>query len=480
MGNLSLKFVGHSRFHHPVNPTAVPLEGVFASLAATVARNINQAMQSCGDLDADGATLPHLLTSTIVNMCFTVGDFSWSRFRSMIAARTSAPPTSLLSAYECAGWGYSLRYLFKHCSGARYFLVTILDVNLYDFEFWLYNSNWGKSGFGCTTLLFEKNGPIGDELIVGAVRGNNALMEFAFSVNRVARGAERAIVALPCFPERVFDTLAHALASLKVLPNGHNEWGHCFGSDPWLGILKSQMSGGGGSRFIACSLALNGYFCIVKVDIHPDISIASFDAPPEEVANSGGVAAIELQRPPELASITPFEEYEGILERRPFGDKAILAQTQSLPLIGEHDFAVVSSFAGSRDTPVLLNYSEHCDFLELLVRNVLIQIPDLDIIVVRMRMPFQGRIPIELLNEKVLLLDEQVEGWGGHGAKDVDMVEIEDGFLRHPLELGDNHIKLRVTMRKPGHRLHDLIPWLQSVGIREIGNGSKKFTFGRA
>ena len=484
MGNLLLKAIAHNHFSHPINPAGAPLDDVFASLAVTVAHNIHLIKESCAGLDDQSATTPHVVNSTIMNMCFTVGDFSLHRFRSMVATRMpSAVPAFILSAYECAGWGYSLRFCLKRFPNAQYVLVTILDANVYDFEFWLYNSNWEKSGFGCTTLLFEKNGPVGDELLVGSVRGNNSLMEFAFAVNRVARGDGGAVVALPCFPQRIFETLTKSLASFEILPNGHSEWGHCFGSDPWLGILKSRIDDGRNAAFIACSLALNGYFCILKVRVHPNISISFSHAPPVEVGAGAALGvtesgAVSLATSPPRKSISSFGEYEGVLTGRPFGHRVTMAQMQPLPLVGEHDFAIAGAFHGSHGTPVLLNYAEHVELLALLVSTFLVQIPELDMIVVRMRLPTQGRLPRELLQDKVLLLDVLTEELGSLNIEHINVLEIEDRFLRHPLEIGDNRIRLRMVVQGAAGRLHDLMPWLANFGIREIKRGSERLASG--
>jgi hypothetical protein len=471
MANLRLKAIVHNRFGHPVNPAWAPLDNVFSALAATVACNVQRIRKSCPDIDDPICGTIHVLSSTIVNMCFTVGDFDWRKFQAMIATRTSTAPKFFLSAYECAGWGYSLRHWTRNFPGSQYFMVTILDANLYDFEFWVYNSNWEKSGFGCTTLLFEKTGSVSEELVVGSVRGNNALMEFALAVSRAARRNAESVVALPFFPQRVFETLSKSLTSVKLLPNWHAEWGHCFGSDPWLAILKSWSDGERKSSFLACSLALNGYFCIVKVVMDAELAISVSKAPLTmdegaiecEVSTSGSARSTESA---DRTEVTAIERWHGTLTSRPFGDRAVLAQMQSLPLIGEHDFAVAASFPGARATPVFLSYAEHLEFLSLLVRELFARIPELQI-VIRMRLPIQGRLPVELLDEKVLLLDDLTGDVGCLSIQN-NVLEIEDRFVRHPLEAGDNRIQLRLVAKVVSQHLGNLAPWLQHFWIREI------------
>jgi hypothetical protein len=34
-------------------------------------------------------------------------------------------------------------------------IVSIIDANVYDFEFWRYNEHWEHSGFGITTVILK-------------------------------------------------------------------------------------------------------------------------------------------------------------------------------------------------------------------------------------------------------------------------------------------------------------------------------------
>jgi hypothetical protein len=182
-----------------------------------------------------------------------------------------------------------------------------------------------------------------------------------------------------------------------------------------------------------------------------------------EVSTGGSARSTESADRTEVAAI---ERWHGTLTSRPFGDRAVLAQMQSLPLIGEHDFAVAASFPGARATPVFLSYAEHLEFLSLLVCELFARIPELQI-VIRMRLPIQGRLPLELLDEKVLLLDGLTGDVGCLSIQN-NVLEIEDRFVRHPLEAGDNRIQLRLVAKVVSQHLGNLAPWLQYFWIREI------------
>lgn len=268
MGHLRLEGLAHRALAHPLNRASRPIEEVLDALAAVVGEVVGRTLDQAPDAVRSTARAPHFLCSTIINTCFTVGDTTWPRFRNMLCARVPAwPPETFLAAYECAGWGYSIRYFLRHCPEARHFLVTILDANLYDFDFWRYSDHWERSGFGCTTLLLERTGEVDGELVVGAARGSNALAEFAMAIHRKVRGRTDCTAALPCFPEPIDATLRATLKQVPVLPNGHGLWGHCFGSDPWIALLREVARAPEERTYVACSLALNGYYALVEVDV---------------------------------------------------------------------------------------------------------------------------------------------------------------------------------------------------------------------
>jgi hypothetical protein len=87
-----------------------------------------------------------------------------SRFRERVHLESGIEPSLFVTGYECANWGYLLRY-FRTPAVRQRILVLILDVNLPYLEASKYNQAWEKSGFGLGILdLSLEPGPDGDLL----------------------------------------------------------------------------------------------------------------------------------------------------------------------------------------------------------------------------------------------------------------------------------------------------------------------------
>lgn len=216
----------------------------------------------------------HFLCSTMVEMPFTTGDIAWSDVAEKLSELGPNNPDTYINAYECASWGYSLRHYLTYAKAEkkRFLLVSILDANLYDLTFWRYNENWHESGFGITTVLLEVTGEVSNELITQCALTHNSMAEFATVVRRTVTGRDNVCLALPFFPEHIQEMFNKLLAKQWRLPDLHHHWGHCFGSDPWLSILCHSLENPPveEQKYMAASLALNGYFAMAEVRVNQD------------------------------------------------------------------------------------------------------------------------------------------------------------------------------------------------------------------
>ena len=219
----------------------------------------------------------HFLCSTMVELPFTTGDIAWADVAQTLSEKGPHNPDTYINAYECASWGYSLRHYLTHAKPekSRFLLVSILDANLYDLTFWRYNENWHESGFGLTTVLLEVTGEVTDELVTQCALTHNSMAEFATVVRRTVTGRENVCLALPFFPENIQDMFNKLLAKQRRLPDLHHDWGHCFGSDPWLSILCHSLKNPPieAQKYMAASLALNGYFAMAEVVVNQDTTL---------------------------------------------------------------------------------------------------------------------------------------------------------------------------------------------------------------
>lgn len=243
----------------------------FSWLSSLISEQTQQVLASLSAIEREQISR-HFLCSTMIELPFTTGDILWADVAQMLSDKGSNNPDTFINAYECASWGFSLRHYLQQNPQAKYLLVSIVDANLYDLEFWRYNENWHESGFGITTVLLQVTVPLNDELICGCAITHNSMAEFATVVRRTAATKEKCELALPFFPENIQQMFDRLLAKQSRLPDLHEDWGHCFGSDPWLSILKHCQNNPvkEAQKYLACSLALNGYYTMLEVAVTPD------------------------------------------------------------------------------------------------------------------------------------------------------------------------------------------------------------------
>lgn len=285
MSQLKIRALAYQELAHPLLDPRADVATTFETIAERVAPAMNFAVQTVPENEREQIA-EHFLCSTIVNTCFTVGDIDWATVRRSFESRVSAAPETFINAYECASWGYALRYYFKQNPEARYVLVSVLDANIYNFEFWVWNHNWEHSGFGCTTVLLERTGELTNELVTGAAMGGNPMMEFATALRRVIGARKHCTLALPFFPENIRLMFDNILKAFERLPNDHPRWGHAFGNDPWIAIMLDALKKGDGhtGTYLGASLALNGYYCMTEVDVTPETRLLLNELPAAERA----------------------------------------------------------------------------------------------------------------------------------------------------------------------------------------------------
>jgi hypothetical protein len=274
MSNYTLRALSFQEFKSPFCDPWLSIDDTFNMLAGS----IGPQMASVGaSMPCDGEMAGHILCSTLIRECFSFDDIPWSVVRDGLhdyAGRFT--PSVFVNAYECASWGYIMRYYFMKNPGVRFVMITIADVNLYNLSLWDEEQIWGRSGYGCCTFLIEKEETTSENLITGYSKGSNIIMEFAMAIRRATQEVGDRVVSLPFFPGNVRGIMDAVLKDRIVTRNCHERWGHTFGSDPWISILehiRTQQEGRGMMEFTACSLALNGYYSILDIDVPHDAAL---------------------------------------------------------------------------------------------------------------------------------------------------------------------------------------------------------------
>ena len=214
------------------------------------------------------------LCSTILDLPLAGDAFDHERFRAEAATHGPAVPDTLVNAYECVCWGYILRHVLHDIGRATRVLVHIVDVDVLNLVHWRANAAWGHSGFGIMSLLFELHPQVREDVVVGSARGEQHVTEFVLELRKFAAAHPGLPVALPYLPQAISGIFTRAMAQYRCLPDLHAELGHCFGSDPWAGIVRHALAGPREDfTYIATSIALNGYWAMARVHVPPHASL---------------------------------------------------------------------------------------------------------------------------------------------------------------------------------------------------------------
>jgi hypothetical protein len=256
--------------------TPLPDQAVLA-LARCVGAQLRAVERAAGRLADDCVVCTTNLTPLVV------GDPVLStRFLDGIGRSCGLRPATILASYECAGWGYALRFYAQH-TAARQVLVTIVDVDLHNYSTLTSDMYWGRSGYGVTTLLLEL--PIGEPLSIATgwaphTRtgwGNHirAFANLSHAIKIRQLGGERHFVSAPFLPPEVRQTLERVVGADRLFPNRLGTYGHCFGSDPWIGVIEwvTGTPPTRGEKVIVASLAHNGYHTMCDVQVSPDTTV---------------------------------------------------------------------------------------------------------------------------------------------------------------------------------------------------------------
>lgn len=241
---------------------AGPVSAALADLLDSQIRTV------CHDVAAADVAM-HFTVSTMLDLPFTSGWLAWDDIRRATEARLGQPMGPFVSAYECASWGYCLRHARRILPPGSYVTVSVLDLNVFDLTYWHANPNWGQSGFGVATMLFRLDPSRRLECNIG--KSMNGFGEFCLDLRRVAGEDGTAMLIPPYFPHNIAAMYTRILPEARRLPNLTESRGHCFGADPWIGLIeRARQPVAATDRFLATSVALNGYWTIAEITLRPD------------------------------------------------------------------------------------------------------------------------------------------------------------------------------------------------------------------
>lgn len=243
------------------------------------------ADEVCAQLDEVRTTEPsapwqHILCTTCLSPMLTGWPRHAESFTDRIEAGSGIRPMALLQAYQCAGWGYALRFAGQQ-AGAQRLAISIVDADIHEAVSSAYVAAIGRIGFGVTTLGIEI--PTGATLPrCGGPLPNRAFNEFLHAVKISHRELGRVPTFIPFLPEGFAGVAERILGTQNLWPNRHDDYGHTFGADPWIGLVewRQAQTSVQAQTVTLGAFAYHGYFTLCSFQVSASMHVALRDLDP--------------------------------------------------------------------------------------------------------------------------------------------------------------------------------------------------------
>lgn len=258
----------HAALHWRVEPPfAIEAEqSVQIDLAGRLAGiQIDQALRSSG-FEADAL----VVTSTALSAAITMQEAGEACFYDAIERSSGLRPQGIVNAYMCTGWGFALRHFMLHTDVTR-LAISVVDVDLHNLAWQMEHPIIGRSGFGVTTLLFTLPQDRSRVPRCSGPHPNSAFNDFvmALKAHQARHGVQPTFIPFTLGP--LASTAQRVLAKGSLGPNRNAEFGHCFGADPWIGLIEwlADHPPAELRTVVAGAIAYNGYYTIAPVHVGP-------------------------------------------------------------------------------------------------------------------------------------------------------------------------------------------------------------------
>jgi hypothetical protein len=223
-----------------------------------------------------GAPIDLMLCSTVISGAVTGMTAISNRLFNVIESECRQRPLAHLHTYMCAGWGYALSYFLRH-TDSRLVMLSMVDVDIHDLAYHRSHTQIGKLGFAITTLLLELPVERIDKVQTGGPFGGSAFKEFVLALRRHNDLHKPTLSFIPFFGPGLSSIAERIIGTANLGVNRHDDYGHCFGSDPWIGIIEwlQRTALDEPVNVSAGMVALSGYFALCDVGLSPRTRIGS-------------------------------------------------------------------------------------------------------------------------------------------------------------------------------------------------------------
>ncbi|MGX9253764.1 hypothetical protein [Pantoea ananatis] len=136
--------------------------------------------------------------------------------------------------------------------------------------------------------------------------------------------------------------------------------------------------------------------------------------------------------------------FNGQLNRSPYAFRAYRANARVLPMTMPEDYTSLGRIEKPAvQSPVFCGFQEKYDLLEEIVNAAFLHLQPLNRCVMTTMMPGGLRLPARLLQDDIFLLHQVDQEAKRLFLDGFSVLAIEESIIRHPLESGRNHLRLR-------------------------------------
>ena len=265
---IGLVDIAHWRIECSLVPDAVRM-----SERLDTAANIVAAQAGMIAAKYAGADFQHIVCSTYLSQGFTAVPARTEAFGERVEAASGRPLTAICHTYECAGWGFALRFLSRHTKETCV-LLSIVDLDLCELQWTEHHPLIGKSGFGITTLLLTLPKDWSASGLCAGPYPDSGFRQFIRAFRDYVPQPGQPPIFGPFLRDDLHMIAERLLGDEALSPNLHDRYGHCFGADPWIALVKwLQDNERPASAVTLGSLAFNGYFSICSVEVREEMAV---------------------------------------------------------------------------------------------------------------------------------------------------------------------------------------------------------------
>ena len=269
---------------HAIHHTNVdaPLLGVDASLDERADWIADEVCEQLGDVlpEHPDGQWQHVLCTTSLSTLLSGDRAFCSRLFDRIERERGVRPLALLQQYQCTGWGFGMRFAGGQAQ-ARRLAMTVVDVDVHDAIARGFSDAIGRVGFGITTIALE----LAATPVLPDCAGpfaNRAFSDLAHAVRALHKRSGRQRTFMPFLPEGLAELAQRLIGQDILAPNRYERYGHCFGSDPWIGLIEwiGREAPEEETGATLGSFAYDGYYAAANVVVGPytAVSLSRFGA----------------------------------------------------------------------------------------------------------------------------------------------------------------------------------------------------------